>query len=72
MALCDAQNIAWPSPDQPKFAVLKPKLTNRKAMFFVAFTADKKIFIDVVDPRTTVDADSYIDFVQKTGEHYRT
>ena len=62
--------MALLSLDQPKFTVLKAKLTNRKAMFLVPFTADKKIFMDVVDPGTTVDADRYIEFVQKTGDRW--
>ena len=66
-----AQNMAWLSPGQPKLTVAKPKLTNRKAMLLVAFTSDKKISIDSVDPGTTVDADRYIEFVQKTGERWR-
>ena len=39
-------------------------------MFLVAFTADKKIFMDIVDTGTTVGADRY-EFVQKNGERWR-
>ena len=66
-----SQNMALLSPGQPKLTVIKPKLKNQKAMLLVAFTADKKISIDSLGPRTTVDADRYIKFVQKEGERWR-
>lgn len=59
--------MAWRAPGQPKLAIVKPKITDRKAMALVAFTANK-ISNEAIDPRTTVDADRYTEFVNKTGE----
>lgn len=66
-----AQNMVWLSPGQPKPTVVKPKLTNRKVLLIVAFTADKKIFIDAVESGVTLNAERYIQFVHRTGEIWR-
>lgn len=66
-----AQNMVWLAPGQPKPSVVKPQLTNRKVLLLVAFTADKKLSIDGVNPGVTVDSERYVEFAHRTGELWR-
>ena len=65
------QNKAWQKSDQPRLTVVKPAPTNRKALLLVAFTADKKIAIEVAKPKETFDSERYIEFVRRTGDKWR-
>ena len=70
-SLTKQQNKAWLHPSQEKLTVVRPKLTSKKVLLLVAFTADKKISIEHVESGETVNAARYVEFVRSTGERWR-
>ena len=69
--LTKQENKAWLSPDDAKCRVVSPKLTNKKTMIILAFTADTKFSVEVSKPKETVTGERYIDFIRNTGEKWR-
>ena len=69
---CKSENKAWLRKDEPRLRVVKPKLTNRKALLLVAFTGDKKISVETLKPKETVTSESYVTFIRRTGDKWRT
>lgn len=70
-ALTKQQNKAWMHPTQGKLTVVRQKLTSKKVLLLVAFTADKKISIEYAEPGDTVTASRYVEFVRSTGDRWR-
>lgn len=66
------ENKAWVARGEPKPKVVRPAMTNRKAMILMAFTGDGKISIESVASGETVTSERYVDFVRHTGDKWRT
>jgi histone-lysine N-methyltransferase SETMAR len=68
---CKEDNKVWIAPQTPRPRVLRPQLTFRKTMLSIVFTGNKKVHADVTLNGETVDSESFIAFVHKTGELWR-
>ncbi|KAI6653470.1 Transposase [Oopsacas minuta] len=69
--LTKAVNKTWLAPDQKRPLVVRPQLTNRKALIILALTDDRKFCVALSPPKGTINADVYIDFIQSTEEIWR-
>ena len=65
------QNKAWVDPKKPRLQVVRPFLTNKKAMILFAFTGDGKVCILAVSPGMTINSEVYIDFFKTIGNRWR-
>ncbi|KAI6645636.1 hypothetical protein LOD99_12899 [Oopsacas minuta] len=49
--LTKAENKTWLAPDQKRPRVVRPQLTNRKALIILAFTGDSKFSVALPPPK---------------------
>jgi len=72
--LTKQENKAWLSPEDEKCRTISPKLTNKKGMILLAFTADNKLSVEVTKPTELANAitgERYVNFIRNTSERWR-
>lgn len=66
------ENKCWLANGQQRHTIVRPKLTNRKALLLLCFTGNKKVVIEALPYGETVDSQRYITFLKKVGDNWRT
>ncbi|KAI6660222.1 hypothetical protein LOD99_10458 [Oopsacas minuta] len=67
-----AENKAWLSPDQKRPCVVRPQLTNRKALIILAFTGDRKFSVALPPSKGTINAEKQVVFMSSTTNYPNT
>jgi hypothetical protein len=66
------ENKVWIPPGAKRPRVVRQQLTFRKTMLSIAFTGNGKLSVTATERGDTIDSESYVDFIHRTGELWRT
>lgn len=63
---------AWIPKDAKRLQIVSNKLTPRKCLAVIAFTANKRFSVRVLPYGETMDGEKYLDFLKTTADKWRT